>query len=114
MDNARLQRDEMRGAERFRLAVEIAGLGILGNRSDNRPNREYYGCPSNRTFWKRDWRERFTDFPEQGLDRMDTPDDRDRVTSEFDTALWSETREFQMEYRILSIRQKVLSGGCHR
>lgn len=101
IDNARLQRDELRGAERLRLAVEIAGLGAweidlttdpIVNLLDARA-AEFFGQEVS-----------------QGGSLIVTgtswaawiyEEDRDRLVAEFTTALQSGARKYQMEYRVL-------------
>lgn len=101
VDNARLQRDEIRGAERLRLAVEIAGLGAweidlttdpIVNLLDARA-AEFFG------------REVNPDGPlivtGTGWTEWIYEEDRDLLVAEFTTALQSGAREYQMEYRVL-------------
>ncbi|MBC7808399.1 MAG: PAS domain S-box protein [Akkermansiaceae bacterium] len=101
VDNARLQREETRGAERLRLAAGIAGLGAWEIDMTKTPVVNTLDARAAELFGRRTDESTPLVLSGEGWAQWIHPEDRDRIVAEFADALQSGGREYHMEYRTL-------------
>lgn len=102
VDNARLQREEEHAAERLRLALGIAGLGAWEIDLTASPVVNTLDARAAELFGRETSDGSSLITTGGAWDTWIHSEDRQRVVAEFNAALNSDTREYTMEYRVLS------------